>query len=352
MQFILNIDELALQVKEYYEKTRVFCEESCRDFFEHPDDKSPAFEDLLKNFYKFLIDNDLFKNELINNHNKCEKFIDSDEFRKQWNYVTEYYKNILQHDGYNYTYLNLTKFNINGPITSVLYKRVVSYRSELYKITDQEKILIKRFEDKPETLAKLLEVTDKKRELVLTDIEDKIVQHFIFSYEIFAALVKVSAYLNSEYKELDKNLYENCIKALTKIEEKIGDYACFYVLREYILSNEELKGLNIYFIAIAIKEICDKLSLLLKNESKNLANKRMIFEKLCHSASLTKREKEILQLSLEDFSNKEIAQKIGISVKSVENNKNKLAPKIKTVMDIEEQSNFKDIIKALKNTLY
>ena len=228
----------------------------------------------------------------------------------------------------------------------------MSYRSELYKITDQEKILIKRFEDKPETLAKLLEVTDRKRELVLTDIEDKTVQHFIFSYEIFAALVKVSAYLDSEYKELDKNLYENCIKALTKIEEKIGDYACFYVLREYILSNDELKGLNIYFIAIAIKEICDKLSLLLKNESKNLANKRVIFEKLCHSASLTKREKEILQLTLEDFSNKEIAQKIGISVKSVENNKNKLAPKIKTVMDIEEQSNFKDIIKALKNTLY
>ncbi len=341
MNNFLDIDTLSLEIKEYNRKIETLCDDNYNDFLQEPYTRMPVFEEFFEDFYKFLISNDLFKKIILDRSSKCQLFFKSNEFTEHWKNINQYYKCILKYDGYDYVYTNENIFRLDGPLTSILYKNIKTIK------TGDKLLPLMKLENDKNIKAIYKELTNSRNETLY----EESIKGLVFGHKVFNSFLVISAVLDSLYKNLDESLYENCKKSISYLSEQIGDYACFYVLKDYILSNTEIKGLNVYFIAIAVKEICDNLSLVLKNESQNYKNQEILLEEFCRSSSLTKREKETLQLSLQDLSNEEIAQKMAITVKSVENYKNRLAPKIKAVLNIEEQVRFKDVVKALKTRI-
>ena len=316
MNNFLDVDTLSLKIKKYNRKIETLCDDIFSNFVENSNLDMSKFDDVFEEFSDFILSNNLLKEEMTRRIEICEKFFETEEFVKHRRNVEDYFIKILRITGNNIVWVKCDKLSIVDLLTKILYKEIGEFKKSR-KLS--QKTLIK----------KLFNGT-----------------------QLLQNLVNISGILNSIYgKMILKRLYQNCKSSLLYLDDLTYGCFCFYLFKKFVFSTTEWSGLKKIFISTAIKEICENLTKFLEYKSEEYKPQKITFEEFCRSSSLTKREKETLQLSLQDLSNEDIAKEMAITVKSVENNKNRLAPKIKAVLNIDEQASFKDILKVLKHSL-
>lgn len=315
MNNFLDVDTLSLKIKKYNRKIETLCEDIFFNFVENSNLDMSKLDDVFEEFSDFILSNNILKEEMTRRSEICEKFFETEEFERHLCNVNEYYTNIL-HLKSGIVYVKCDNLSLIELMTDILYEEI-------------EKL--------------------KKRHKPL---QKTLIKELFNGTELFQNFVNISSILDSIYgKRISKSLYQDCKSSLLYLSDKIYGCFCFYVFKKFNFSISNWSGLEKIFISTAIKEICENLTKFLEYKSEEYKPQKITFEEFCRSSSLTKRERETLQLSLQDLSNEDIAKEMAITVKSVENNKNRLAPKIKAVLNIDEQASFKDILKVLKHSL-
>ena len=316
MNNFLDIDTLALKIKKYNRKIETLSDDIFSDFVENSNLDISKFDSVFEEFSDFILSNNLLKGEMTRRIEICEKFFETKEFEIHRKNIEDYYTDISRITGINIMWVRIDKLNIVELLTKILYKEFGNFKKS----------------------HKLLQKT--------------LIKKFFKGTQLLQNLANISGILNSIYgKKISKRAYQNCKFSLLYLEDLTYGCFCFYVFKRFIFSTSEWSGLKKIFISTAIKEICENLTKFLEYKSEEYKPQKITFEELCRSSSLTKRERETLQLCLQDLSNEEIAKEMAITVKSVENYKNRLAPKIKAVLNIEEQVRFKDVVKALNTRI-
>lgn len=316
MNNFLDVDTLSLKIKKYNRKIETLCDDIFSSFVENSNLDMAKFDDVFEEFSDFILSNNLLKGEMTRRIEICEKFFETEEFVKHRRNVEDYFIKILHITGNDIVWVECGKLSIVDLLTKILYKEIGEFKKSR-KLS--QKTLIK----------KLFNGT-----------------------RLLQNLANISGNLNSTYgKRISKRLYQDCKSSLLYWDDLTYGCFCFYVFKKFVFSTTKWSGLKKIFISTAIKEICENLTEFLERKSEEYKPQKITFEEFCRSSSLTEREKEALQLCLQDLSNEEIAKEMAITVKSVENYKNRLAPKIKAVLNIEEQVRFKDVVKALKTRI-